>query len=194
MYKNGLKTPAELQVFFTNNISSLLKSKGRKMMGWNEITGARLHDYQSEKHTQKSDQELAEGSIVHFWKGDSALIVNTIKSGFDVVNSFHEYTYLDYNYESIPLAKAYFFNPIPKGLPSNLEDKVLGMGCQMWGEFIPTIESMQIQVFPRIAAYAESAWTSSQNKNYDNFLEALPYFLKRWNEKGIIYNDVPQTK
>ena len=194
MRKHGLETPAELQVFFTNKISNMLEEKNKRMMGWNEITGAKLHDYQSSEDTQQSSQELAEGTIVHFWKGDSALIVNTIKSGFDVVNSFHEYTYLDYSYESIPLSKAYSFNPIPKGLPRNLEDKVLGMGCQMWGEFIPNNESMQLKVFPRIAAYAESAWTSPQNKSYDNFLDALPYFLKRWDEKGIIYHETPELQ
>ena len=187
MYKNGLKTPAELQVFFTNNLSLLLQSKGKRMMGWNEITGARLHDYQTDHDLPESIQQLSDGTIVHFWKGDSALIVNTIKSGYEVVNSFHEYTYLDYNYESIPLSKAYSFNPIPNGLPRNLEDKVLGLGCQMWGEFIPTVESMQSKVFPRIAAYAESGWTSPNNKNYDSFLKGLDYFLKRWDKNGIVY-------
>ena len=187
MAKHGLKTPAELQVFFTNNISTLLKSKGKRMMGWNEITGARLHDYQTEQDVPESNQQLAEGTIVHFWKGDSALIVNTLKSGYDVVNSFHEYTYLDYNYESISLSKAYSFNPIPNGLPKGLEDYVVGLGCQMWGEFIPTVESMQIKVFPRIAAYAETAWTSPSNKNYNSFLESLNYFLKRWDKEGIVY-------
>lgn len=187
MAKHGLKTPAELQVFFTNNISTLLKSKEKRTMGWNEITGANLHDYQTSEDTHTSTKELAEGSIVHFWKGDSALIVNTIKSGYDVVNSSHEYTYLDYDYEKIPLSKAYSFNPIPKGLPSNLEYKVLGMGCQMWGEFIPTVESMQAKVFPRIAAYSECAWTSKNNKHYDSFLKSLTYFLNRWEEKGIAY-------
>lgn len=190
MTKNGLKSSAELQVFFTNNISTLLKSKGKRMMGWNEITGARLHEYQTNEKTPESTQQLAKGTIVQFWKGDSALIVNTIKSGYDVVNSFHEYTYLDYSYESIPLSKAYSFNPIPNGLPSNLKDKVIGMCCQMWGEFIPTVESMQKQVFPRIAAYSESAWTSQNNKYYDNFLESLPYFLNRWEEKEIAYGPV----
>ncbi|MDD3356824.1 MAG: beta-N-acetylhexosaminidase [Dysgonamonadaceae bacterium] len=190
MRKHDLKTPAELQVFFTNNISNMLKEKGKRMMGWNEITGAKLHDYQSDQDTEESSQKLADGTIVHFWKGDSALIINTIKSGYDVVNSFHEYTYLDYNYESIPLSKAYSFNPIPNGLPQELEDKVLGMGCQMWGEFIPTVESMQKKVFPRIAAYAETAWTSPANKNYDNFLESLDYFLERWEKEGIVYGRV----
>ncbi|MGV8962233.1 MAG: beta-N-acetylhexosaminidase [Candidatus Saccharimonadaceae bacterium] len=187
MRKNGLKTPAELQVFFTNNISNMLKEKGKRMMGWNEITGAKLHDYQSDEDTQESTQKLSEGTIVQFWKGDSALIVNTIKNGYDVVNSFHEYTYLDYNYNSIPLSKAYSFSPIPKGLPVELEGKVLGMGCQMWSEFIPTVEDMQKKVFPRIAAYAECGWTSPKNKNYDAFLESLHYFTKRWDDKGIAY-------
>ena len=187
MRKHGLNTPAELQVFFTNNISNMLKEKGKKMMGWNDITGAKLHEYQSDEDTKEVSQKLAEGTIVQFWKGDSSLIVNTIKSGYDVVNSFHEYTYLDYNYNSIPLSKAYSFNPIPLGLPTELENKVLGMGCQMWGEFIPTVESMQKKVFPRIAAYAESAWTSPKNKNYDTFLESLQYFTKRWDDKGIAY-------
>ena len=187
MRKHGLNTPAELQVFFTNNISNMLKEKGKKMMGWNDITGAKLHEYQSDEDTKEVSQKLAEGTIVQFWKGDSSLIVNTIKSGYDVVNSFHEYTYLDYNYNSIPLSKAYSFNPIPLGLPTELENKVLGMGCQMWGEFIPTVESMHKKVFPRIAAYAESAWTSPKNKNYDTFLESLQYFTKRWDDKGIAY-------
>ena len=193
MKKNNLKTPAELQVFFTNNISNILKNKNKRMMGWNDITGAKLHDYQSDEDTRESDQKLADGTIVHFWKGDSALMLNVIKSGYDIVNSFHEYTYLDYSYESIPLAKAYSFNPIPKGLSVELEDKVLGMGCQMWGELIPTIESMQEKTFPRIAAYAECAWTSPENKNYDVFLESLSNFLRRWEKKGIVYGDVGQN-
>lgn len=187
MKKHGLSTPAELQVFFTNNISNMLKEKGKKMMGWNEITGAKLHEYQSDEDTKEVSQMLAEGTIVHFWKGDSALIVNTIENGYDVVNSFHKFTYLDYNYERIPLTKAYSFNPIPSDLPKELENKVLGMGCQMWGEFIPTVEDMQEKIFPRIAAYAECAWTLPSNKDYDNFREALPYFLNRWDEQGVVY-------
>ncbi len=103
------------------------------------------------------------------------------------MNSFHEYTYLDYSYESIPLTKAYSFNPIPANLPKELEGKVLGMGCQMWGESIPTVEDMQKKVYPRIAAYAEAAWTLPSNKNYDNFKESLPYFLNRWNVNGVAY-------
>lgn len=187
MKNNNLATPAELQVCFTNSISKILASKNKRMMGWNEITGAKLHDYQSEKDTKEGNEKLAAGSIVHFWKGDSSLIVSTLKKGYEVVNSFHEYTYLDYDYKSIPLEKAYNFNPIPTGLPSELQSKVLGTGCQMWGEFIPTTESMNYKVYPRIAAYAEVGWTESQNKNYQKFKLALDNFLTRWSSMGIKY-------
>ena len=190
MRKHGLKTPAELQVFFTNNISNMLQEKGKTMMGWNDITGAQLHEYQSDEDTKEVGQKLAEGTIVQFWKGDSALIINTIENGYNIVNSFHEYTYLDYSYESIPLSKAYSFNPIPSGLPKGLENQVMGMGCQMWGEFIPTVESMQKKVFPRIAAYSEGAWTLPNNKDYDSFRERLPSLLNRWEESGVAYGEL----
>lgn len=189
MKKNGLKTPAELQVFFTNNISNLLTSKNRHMIGWNEITGAKLHEYQSEKDTEVK-QKLADGTVVQFWKGDPKLMLTTVEKGYSIVNSFHEYTYLDYSYESIPLSRSYAYNPVPEGLPAGKEDKVLGMGCQMWCEFIPTVESLHLKVFPRIAAYAEGGWTKADNKNYDRFKTNLSNLLQRWDKKGIKYGPI----
>lgn len=67
-------------------------------MGWNEITGDKLHEFQSETDT-KGKQKLAPGTIVHCWKGDPKLIKEAIEKGYDVVNSYHSYTYLDYTYE-----------------------------------------------------------------------------------------------
>lgn len=156
-------------------------------MGWNEITGAKLHEYQSDADTKDVSQKLADGTIVHFWKGDPKLMLNTIKDGYEIVNSYHIFTYLDYDYKSIPLSKAYSFNPIPEGVPADMEDKVLGLGCQMWGEFIPTIESMNYKVFPRIAAYAECGWTTEENKDYERFSQSLPWFLNRWEAQGVVY-------
>lgn len=186
MAKNGLKTPAELQVYFTNEISNMLASKGKRMMGWNEITGDKLHEYQSAEDTKEVEQQLAKGTIVHFWKGDPALIKKTIDKGYDVVNSYHEYTYIDYNYESIPLSKAYSFNPVPEGLSPEEQSRVLGLGCQMWGEFIPTVESMNRLVYPRIAAYAETGWTGADKKDYSRFLRSLDYFTGKWTAEGIV--------
>lgn len=117
-------------------------------------------------------------------------MLNTVKKGYDIVNSYQEYTYLDYDYMSIPLSKAYSFNPFPKGLPKEMENKVLGLGCQMWGEFIPTTESMNLKVYTRLAAYAECGWTSPEKKNFDRFHKSLHYFLNRWEEEGIIYGSL----
>ena len=155
-------------------------------MGWNEITGDKLHEFQTEDKSE-SAQKLAPGTIVHFWKGDPKLIKQTVEKGYNVVNSFHEYTYLDYNYKSIPLDKAYNFNPIPEGLTADQQKLILGIGCQMWGEFIPTVESMNKLVFPRIAAYAEVGWTAPDLKNFERFEQNLPKFLKRWDNKEISY-------
>lgn len=186
MAGNNLKTPAELQVFFTNNISNLLQKKGKKMMGWNDITGDKLHHYHADEDTG-GQQQLAKGTIVHFWKGELDLIRRTTEKGFDIVNSFHEYTYLDYSYESISLSKAYSFTPIPEGLADNLKEKVLGSGCQMWCEFIPTVERLNEKVFPRIAAYAECGWTAPEKKDYSRFQTSLPNLTNHWEKEGINY-------
>lgn len=190
MKANGLNTPAELLVFFTNNISEMLKEKGKRMMGWNDITGDKLHDYMSDDDTKAVAQKLAEGTIVQFWKGDSALIHKTIQQGYEIVNSHHQFTYLDYSYQSIPLSGAYAFNPIPAGVSPEMQSKVLGMSCQMWGELIPTVERMNYQVYPRLAAYAECGWTKNDQKNYDRFLKALPALLDYWKSDGIISGPV----
>lgn len=173
MKKYGLQTPAELQVYFTNSISNWLSSKGKRMMGWNEITGRKLHGYQSSTDTAVQNEKLAKNAIVHCWKGDYSLIKEAIENGYDIVNAYHEYTYLDYDYEKIPLEKAYRFNPVPEGITAEQRKHVLGISCQMWGEFIPTVESMDRLLFPRIAAYAETGWSLEKNKNYQQFLKVI---------------------
>lgn len=186
MKQKELATPAELQVFFTNSISQYLKSKGRRMMGWNEIMGHNLHEYQDEADT-KSSQRLAQESVIHFWKGDVALATEAASNGYEIVNSLHSNTYLDYDYSSIPLSKAYSFDPVPDELDSKYHDKVIGTGCQMWGEWIPTDGHMHFMVFPRIAAYAEVGWTNPENKDFESFKVALVRFQKQWQIKGIYF-------
>lgn len=186
MKENNLDSPAELQVYFTNSISQYLQGKGRRMMGWNEIMGHNLHEYQDATDT-KSDQQLAKGTIVHFWKGDLELATQAASNAYEIVNSLHSNTYLDYDYESIPLSKAYAFDPVPEKLNPEYHDKVIGTGCQMWGEWIPTNGHMHFQVFPRIAAYAEVGWTEKKNKDFDAFKKALKKLQKHWEQEGIYY-------
>ena len=79
---------------------------------------------------------------------------------------------------------------MPEGLTEAQEGRVLGLGCQMWGEFIPTVESMNLKVYPRLAAYAETGWTDASNKDYQRFLNKLDFFLQKWNAEGIVCGPV----
>ncbi|MET2985594.1 beta-N-acetylhexosaminidase [Aureibaculum conchae] len=186
MKENNLKTFADLQVVFTNRISNYLESKGRRMMGWNEILGHNVHDYQSDKDTG-AEKELSKSSVIHFWRGDIKLMTSAAENGYDIVNSLHSETYLDYDYKNIPLKKAYNFNPIPQGLDQKYHNRIKGLGCQMWGEWIPKSGYMDFMTFPRIAAYAEVGWTQEDNKDYEAFKLALQPILKEWEQKSIFY-------
>jgi hexosaminidase len=186
MKKKNLATPADLQVYFTNNISNYLQSKGRRMMGWNEIMGHNLHYYQ-DKNDTKTTQKLAQESIIHFWKGDVNLATTAASNGYEIVNSLHNFTYLDYRYKNLPLSKAYSFDPIPEKLDKKHHDKIIGLGCQMWGEWIPTDGEMHYKVFPRIAAYAEVGWTQLEHKNFNHFKINLKNLQKRWTKKEIYF-------
>jgi len=187
MKKVGLKTPADLQIYFTNKMSAFIESQGRRMMGWNDILGGHvLHAYHSDADTKVS-QDLAQNVIIHFWKGDLKLAEEAILRGYDIVNSYHVFTYLDYTYKDIPLDKAYDFDPIPEGMDSTLHSKVLGMSCQMWGEWIPTVESMEHQVYPRLSAFSEVSWTKKSSKDFINFTRRLEVMQERWDILGISY-------
>lgn len=186
--ENGIKTPADLQIDFTNKISQFMEKNGRRMMGWNEILGKNIHiEFEEKKHDKEAETELAKNVIVHFWKGDLELARDAAKKGYGIVNSLHSNTYLDYNYKSISLKKAYNFNPIPEGLEALYHENIYGLGCQMWSEWTPTNPDVEYQTFPRIAAYAEVGWTPLENKDYESFKVALKKIQKHWENLGINY-------
>jgi len=186
--ENGLTSPADLHIFFTNRISNYLNQNGHRMMGWNEILGENVHEWQ-EATDMEVKKSLAKNTLVHFWKGNLDLVSKAVQQGYDIVNSYHEYTYLDYSYKSIPLEKSYSFDPIPEGLEERFHDKIIGSGCQMWGEWTPEAIDMEKMVFPRLAAYAEVGWTSKTKKDYSVFRSNLDQLLIRWRSQGISLPD-----
>lgn len=199
MKEKGIGFAAELQVWFTNYIASYLKSKGRRMMGWNDITGDKLHGFQSEVNVS-SDHQLSSDAVVQFWTGDLELLTKAAKRGYEIVNSLHEYTYLNYNHDKITpgleysfapisLEKAYSFSPIPKDFPTELRKQIIGLGCQMWGEWIPQVNDMYKMVYPYWAAHAETGWTNKERKDYNRFEHSMDYFLTRWIDKKYIDNN-----
>jgi hexosaminidase len=195
MKREGLSGPAQLQLYFTNLMSQFIEGRGRRMMGWNEILGDDLHGFirksgGKELVEDSGGRRLAPGAIVHFWKGSLELAERAVREGHDIVNSLHSETYLDYDYESIPLERAYSFEPVPSGLEERFHSKVIGMGCQMWSEWTPHRERVEFQTFPRLAAYAEVAWTSRSLRNFEDFKRRLFTHRRRWDAAGIGYAKV----
>ncbi|MBL4559607.1 MAG: beta-N-acetylhexosaminidase [Labilibaculum sp.] len=185
MKEKSLTSPTDLQIYFTNKISNFIDQKNHRMMGWNEILGGNVHEWQDADDV-KTTETLAKSSIIHFWKGSLDLVKDAVSKGYEIVNSHHIFTYLDYNYKSIPLEKAYSFDPIPEGLEKEYHSKILGSGCQMWSEWIPKETDLEKMVFPRLAAYAAVGWTAKERKDYSLFRTNLNFFLQYWESQGIV--------
>jgi len=189
MKKNNINTPADLQIAFTNEISKFIEQNGRRMMGWNEIMGINVHQgFEEKKNDKEAETELANNVVVHFWKGNLDLATEAAEKGYGIVNSLHSNTYLDYDYETISLEKAYGFNPIPEGLDEKYHQNIYGLGCQMWTEWTPTQGEVERQTFPRIAAYAEVGWTNHEKKDFEQFKLGLKKLQEHWDKVGISYN------
>ncbi|MEN8251724.1 MAG: family 20 glycosylhydrolase, partial [Bacteroidota bacterium] len=182
MQMHGLKTPADVQIKFTNEISNYLVSKGRRMMGWNEILGQNIHDFEN-SDDYGAQTELSKQSVIHFWRGEIPLITDAAQKGYEIVNSLHTETYLDYTYEESPLRRMYNFSPIPEGLEDKYHKNIIGIGVQMWTEWTPTHQDVEYQTYPRIAAVAEVAWSGSGE--YQNFVTRMKSYSQRWIQKGI---------
>jgi len=193
MLREGLKTMADVQIFFTNRMSQIIESRGRRMMGWNDIMGDDLHGFLKNGQTVKA-ASLSKNALIHFWKGSAKLAEKAIRKGHDVVNSWHSYTYLDYSYSFNGLAKIYSFDPVFKGLEPKYHSAIKGLGCQMWGEWIPNEQKMSKQIYPRFSACAEVGWTSLARKDYENFRRRMIVQQKRWDYQNIEYTKIYQNK
>ena len=180
----GFNSFMDIQIEFTNEMSQYIADKGCSMMGWNEILGTNLHADDNIQFAETTTQ-VAPNVVVQFWKGNLNELKEAAEKGYKLVNSFHSMTYLDYGNKNINLQKAYSFNPIPEGLPKEYEKNIIGSGCQMWSEWTPTVQDVQKQTFPKIAAYAEIGWTELDNKDFDSFLVRLKPLAKEWKESGL---------
>ncbi len=170
----GLKNEEELQGYFTRRMDEFLTSKGRRLIGWDEIL----------------EGGLAPNAIVMSWRGEKGGIA-AAKAGHDVVMAPTDYTYFDY-YQSkdtdkeplaiggyVPLELVYNYEPIPEELPAEYAKHVLGAQGQLWTEYMPTPKQVEYMAFPRLAALAEVTWTPRESKDYQEFLERLSTHLKR---------------
>jgi hexosaminidase len=180
--EHNLKSAADAQIKFTNDISKYLESKGKRMMGWNEIMGYNVHDFNGVEDYQ-IQTSLSKNAIIHFWQGSKEMVTLAAQNGHDVVYSGAGDTYLDYYYKNVSLNKVYHMQPIPNGLDGKYIENILGVGVQMWTEWAPTYKDVEYKTFPRVAAFAESTWSGKYD--YKGFLVRLKKYSKRWIKKGL---------
>ncbi len=164
MKEEKLRNYEELQAYLTERISKYIMSKGRRVMGWNEVLN------------QKTDKNV----IGQHWllTGKKKVRKHLDKGGDIVVSNLLRY-YLDYSYIMTPLRKTYKFEPISKHVAKEKQDQILGIEAPIWTEWVPNTERLDWQVFPRLIAVAESGWTQKPHKNFKNFRKRLERIDRR---------------
>ena len=179
--KEGLKDEHELQNYFITRMEKYINSKGKQIIGWDEIL----------------EGGLAPNATVMSWRGTSGAI-QAAKEGHDVILTPGSHCYFDH-YQSdneneplaiggfLPLEKVYRFNPIPEELTKEESKYVLGAQGNVWTEYMQTPEKLEYMAFPRAIALAEVVWSSSKNKNYSDFINRLAYFQKRLDLLNVNY-------
>jgi hexosaminidase len=160
MQKNKIKDTHELQSYFVKRVEKIINSKGKKMIGWDEIL----------------EGGLADGAAVMSWRGMKGGI-EAAKMGHQVVVSPTTFAYLDYTqgdksvenpiYADLSLRKAYSFEPVPEGVDPKF---ILGGQGNLWTEVIPNIQFANYMTYPRAFAISESVWSPKESKNFENFI------------------------
>jgi hexosaminidase len=173
----GLKDEHELQVYFTNQIGGYLKSKGKRLMGWNQI----LHE------------NLDTNVIAQWWAGNARSKMEYLRKGYDFVMSPATHTYSDYNYFMSPMRKFYNWDPVPKKLETEFHKHVLGPETPIWTEWVPDEARLGWQVFPRLMATAEVGWTAPEGKDYADFKRRVPNLLAYLDMLGMPYADLDEV-
>ncbi|QQL45161.1 beta-N-acetylhexosaminidase [Sulfuriroseicoccus oceanibius] len=184
MQREKLKSMADVQLYFTKRVAKMVEARGKVAMGWNEIYGKNLHG------GARGGDDATAGkvdlkTIIHFWAGNPGLAKAVLADGYRIVNSWSQFTYLNQAYARTPLKKMYGFEPVPSGLSKDEEKRVLGMGCQMWGEWVPSVRELEYYIFPRIAAHAEVAWSAKERRDYAGFVKRLKPLVAKWQRQGI---------
>jgi hexosaminidase len=159
-----LKNELELQSYFIKRIEKFIASKGKKLIGWDEIL----------------EGGLPERATVMSWRGYEGGI-EAAHSGHDVVMTPGSHCYFDHlqgEPENEPLAfggftsleKVYSFDPVPPALSAEGSKHVLGAQANVWTEYITNENKAEYMIFPRLCAMAEVLWSDKSTRNYNDFL------------------------
>lgn len=178
MKREGLKNMAEVQSYFGKRYEKIIQSKGKKMMGWDEIL----------------EGGITPTTALMSWRGINYGI-EASKSGHYVVMSPVQYAYIDLMqgdvstdapvYANLRLNKSYEFNPIPNGADARY---ILGGQANLWTEQIYNYRQAEYMTWPRGFAIAESVWSPENKKDWNNFVRKTENHFKRYDYAQIKYS------
>jgi len=171
-----------LQGYFTNRMEMYINSKGRSIIGWDEILGGKIN----------------KSATVMSWRGVGPGNI-AAKLGHDVIMAPMDYSYFDFyqaketKYEPqsiggyLPVSKVYEMDPAPDSLSAESKSHILGAQANLWTEYIPYTNQVEYMILPRMAALAEVLWTPVANKNYDAFVKRMTHLATIYDSYGYIY-------
>ena len=179
--EEGLENVEELQSYFIQRMERFLSSKGRTLLGWDEIL----------------EGGLAPGATVMSWRGVKGGL-EASEAGHDVVMTPNSHCYFDY-YQgdqdaeplawggNLPLSKVYQFDPVVEGMSQEQAKHVLGGQANLWTEYVPSKAQAEYMTYPRLAALAEAVWSSKENRNWDDFSNRVGSLFQRYGIMGVNY-------
>ncbi|MEA1951046.1 MAG: beta-N-acetylhexosaminidase [Planctomycetota bacterium] len=181
----GLEDEHELQSYFVKRAERFLNSKGRVLIGWDEIL----------------EGGLAPRATVMSWRGVKGGIA-AARARHDVVMSPTSHCYFDYKQYLpdnppprpgyISLQQVYSYEPIPPELDAAEARHILGAQANVWTERIPTLADVERMTFPRLLALAEVVWSTKSAKNWQDFSQRLPQQKRKLKSMGVEYFEVPK--
>ncbi len=177
----NLKDEHELQSYFVQRIEKYLNSKGKTLIGWDEIL----------------EGGLAPKAVVMSWRGEKGGI-EAAKQQHQVIMTPGNPVYFDHtqseNEDSVtiggfnPIEKVYAYEPVPKELNEEEAKYVLGAQANLWTEYIKNTSKVEYMIFPRMAALSEVLWSKKESKNWENFQKRLMGQFKRYDKWGATYS------
>lgn len=178
MKREGLTTMSQVQNYFTKRVDSIVRSKGKKLIGWDEIL---------------EGDGLPVTAAVMSWRGMKGGI-EAAKSGHEVVMSPTDFAYLDYMqgdvamepriYASLSLSKTYQFEPLPDGVDPKF---IKGGQANLWTEQVYNMRHAEYMIFPRALAISESVWSPKEKKDWKHFFTKVETQFARLDEAEIKY-------
>jgi hexosaminidase len=178
MQKEGLKDMHEVQSYFVKRVEKIIQSKGKRMIGWDEIL----------------EGGLAPNASVMSWRGVKGGI-EAAKMNHEVVMSPTTFAYLDYAqgertaeppiYASLRLNQTYKFDPLPGEVNPKF---ILGGQANLWTEQIQNYRTVQYMLWPRGLAIAESVWSPKEKKNWNNFIQRVETHFDRMDVQQMKYS------